>query len=139
MALEVLASLEWSLSSKCRHVSSVDERACDYVLLGWEAPRTLWFRSWVGAPIPYGVWSNLRHVCYLVEVMDKLARRRIRSLCFPSRPAPGFAGSSHSFLCAASIPHRPFKCETEQWSRLLANAKVQEALVHPAIQGGVAT
>ena len=37
-------------------------------------------RSLTGAPAPYDVRSNMVHVLYLVEVIDKLARRKLRKL-----------------------------------------------------------
>ena len=82
-AFEVLTSLEWSLPSKSRPVYSVDEHACDYVLLGWEALRRLGFDHWLGHPCRTMSGPTCYTFATLFEVMDKLARRRIRDFVCP--------------------------------------------------------
>jgi hypothetical protein len=37
-------------SSKDRPACSVEEHSCDYVLLGLEVLRRLWFQAWMGHP-----------------------------------------------------------------------------------------
>jgi hypothetical protein len=94
--LVVLRSLEWSLSSKNRPVCSVDEPVCDYVRLSLAVHRRLMSINGWGT-VPYDVWSNLLHVHYLAEVVDRLARRRPRRLRGPSPAAPGLVPRILSF------------------------------------------